>query len=62
MYLVLLENPPFFSPLELGSFAVLAPVDGIAHGGHFAGILMRDRSLACRDAVVFGGGGSGGGD
>ena len=38
MYLVLLENPPFFSSLELGSFAMLAPVDGIAHGGHFSRI------------------------
>lgn len=33
-YLVLLEDPPFFTTLELRSFTMLTPVDGIAHGRH----------------------------
>ena len=33
-YLVLFEDTPFLTALELASLAVLAPLDGVAHGGH----------------------------
>jgi hypothetical protein len=35
---VLFENTPFFTALELASLAVLAALDGVAHGGHFGGL------------------------
>lgn len=38
-YLVLFEDTPFLTALELASLAVLAPLDGVAHGGHF-GVLF----------------------
>jgi hypothetical protein len=33
--LVLLENTPFFTALELATLAVVSPLDGIAHRRHF---------------------------
>ena len=35
MYLVLFENTPFFTALELASLLVIPSLDGIAHGRHF---------------------------
>jgi hypothetical protein len=37
IYLVLFEHTPFLSTGELASLAVLPPMDGVAHGGHFGG-------------------------
>lgn len=35
MYLVLFENSPFLTALELASFTVLPSMDGVSHGRHF---------------------------
>jgi membrane associated rhomboid family serine protease len=37
---VLLENTPFFTAFELPTLAVLAALDGVAHGGHFGGFFF----------------------
>jgi hypothetical protein len=37
---VLLENTPFFTALELSTLAVLAALDGVAHGRHFGGFFF----------------------
>jgi hypothetical protein len=34
-YLVLLENTPFLTALELTTLAVVSPLDGVAHRRHF---------------------------
>lgn len=34
MYLVLFENTPFLTAFELTTLAVVAPLNGVAHGGH----------------------------
>jgi hypothetical protein len=34
IYLVLLEESPFFAFFWLSSFSVVAPLDGISHGRH----------------------------
>lgn len=36
---MLLEDPPFFAALELASLAVVAALDGVAHGRHFVFLL-----------------------
>lgn len=33
-YLVLLKNTPFLASFELSTLAVVAPLDGVAHGRH----------------------------
>jgi hypothetical protein len=37
---VLLEDTPFFTAFELPTLAVLAALDGVAHGGHFGGFFF----------------------
>jgi hypothetical protein len=36
-YLVFFEEPEFLAIFGLGTFFVVAPLDGVAHGGHDCG-------------------------